>query len=280
MAILKVDSQNRDNLRRLHTVTHVLNAVLRNKYGTHVWQNGSNIKEEYGTLDVTHYKMLESLEVFDVEKSVNQIIFKGLNVIVEVKDRGIAEQEHGFILYQGGAVPMKDLRLVSIDNLDVQACGGLHVDNTREIGLFKIVDVVKVQDGVLRFKYVVADFALDFISNKQKIIEKISEVFSVSEESLIASSEKFFLEWKHQKKVIDKLYDELIEMHSININNSEKDIFEINFAYDMSFMMKLAEKIVKDKFKVSCNNIIITNNMIVDKYSKIIDKGKYKIYII
>jgi len=69
----------------------------------------------------------------------------------EFVDRNQAEQKYGFILYQGGIPEGKQLRLVEIPGVDVEGCGGTHVDRTGDVGLIKIIKIEKIQDGIYRF---------------------------------------------------------------------------------------------------------------------------------
>lgn len=182
---IKVDLEKREELRRLHTATHIVNFSAREILGNHIWQNGSNLKNEFGTLDITHYNNLSEDEIFKIEELANKTIFEDKKVKIEELDRGLAEKKYGFTLYQGGAIPMKKLRVVSIIDNDIEACGGIHMQSTGGIGLVKIVDSQKIQDGVVRLKFVVNNYALKFIEQKQSILTKVKEVYRVDDSSII-----------------------------------------------------------------------------------------------
>ncbi|NCC71685.1 hypothetical protein EOM09_09005, partial [bacterium] len=213
IANMKVDMERREKLRRLHTATHILNHCARKILGNHVWQNGSNLKPEFGTLDITHYQNLSQEEVFKIEKLVNQTIFENKKVLIEELERTKAEQKYGFKLYQGGAIPMKNLRVIHINESDIEACGGIHMKETGGIGLFKIIETQKIQDGVIRLKYLVRDFALEEINEKEKILNNLKEIYSVEEKQLVKTAEKFFNDWKEQKKQIEKLKENLLKSY-------------------------------------------------------------------
>lgn len=282
MVKIKIDLENRSKLRQLHTATHILNYSLREVLGSHIWQNGSNLKAEIGSLDITHYENLTAEEIFKTEKLCNKVIFENKKVITEELERTKAEQKYGFTLYQGGAIPMKTLRVVRIEENDTEACGGLHMESTGGIGVIKIIDTQKIQDGVVRVRFVVNNYALDFISEKQLLLKNICNVFNVDESSVVKTSEKFFNEWKERGKEIDKLKIELKNSYIELISNSEKKEYEIKGNYDMAFMTELFVNIIKTKksFKLLSEKIIIaTSDFSIENSKKAIDKKEYKIYI-
>jgi len=283
MVKIEIDKKNREDLMRLHTATHILNFSARQILGNHIWQNGSNLKSESGTLDITHYDNLTNDEIFEIENLVNKVIFEDKKLIIEELDRNIAEEKYGFVLYQGGAIPMKVLRVISIEDNDVEACGGLHVDSTSKVRLLKIIDTQKIQDGVVRIKFAVAQYALEIIKQKQEKLLNICNTFSVSDSDIEKSSEKFFNEWKERGKEIDKLKLEIKDSYLNQITSSNTNCFELKNEFDMAFIMELFTEIIKQKqsFKlISPKFIIATSEIeITEEFKKSIDKKVFKIYI-
>jgi len=283
MVNININLENREKLKRLHTATHLLNYSAKEILGNHVWQNGSNLKAEIGSLDITHYQNLTLDEIFLIERKVNRFIFENKNVQIEEIDRTLAERKYGFTLYQGGAIPMKILRVVKITNSDIEACGGLHMESTGGIGFFKIVNSQKIQDGVVRIKFVVNDYAIKLVETKDEILKNISTVYSVEESSLVKTSQIFFNEWKSQKKEIDSLKTTLKNTYLKNILNSKINEFDLEISYDMGFLMDLFNeiKVKKKSFKlISDKFIIATIDFKEIKSKKIIDKKTFKIYIL
>lgn len=282
MVEIKVDLKHRDKLRRLHTATHIVNFCAREVLGNHVWQNGSNLKEEFGTLDITHYDNLTFEEIAAIETLANKTVFENKKVSIEELDRTEAEQKYGFILYQGGAIPMKTLRIVKIYESDIEACGGIHMLSTGGIGLIKIVDTQKIQDGVVRLKFVVHDYALEHTQEKELLIEELKKIYSVDESSLIRTSEKFFNDWKSQKKEIEKLKDQLKTTFIDQILSSKASEFTIAGDYDMGFLMEIFTGVMgkKASFKLLSDKFVIaTSDIVVKDYKKQITKGKFNIHI-
>jgi len=208
----KVNLGRRKRVSKHHTAAHLLNAACREILGTHIWQGGSGKKEDEAHLDVTHYKRISDEELNAIEAKVNEYIMRDLRIEVEVLPRNVAEQKYGFSLYQGGAVPGKELRVVTIEGVDAEACGGTHQMNstTGEIGYFRIVKRESVQDGVERIYYKVGEAAVAYAQEREALLKKAAGVISVSEQQLPQAIERFFEEWKSQRKEIEKLKEEFI----------------------------------------------------------------------
>jgi len=282
-AEIKIDMINRNKLRRLHTATHIINFSAREVLGNHVWQNGSNLKSDVGTLDITHYDNLSFDEIIKIEQIANRVVFENRKVSVEELDRGEAEKKYGFVLYQGGAIPMKTLRIVKVFDNDIEACGGIHMLETGGIGLIKIVDNTKIQDGVVRLKFVVENFALNEIHKNEAIIEAQKNLYSVDNSSIVKTSEKFFNDFKMQAKLIEKLKKDLKNCYIEIINSLQKNEFKLSGDLDMSFLMEIFTEILSTKksFKLVGDKFIISSKDIeVINFKKKIDKGDYLIYVL
>ncbi len=282
MVKISVDMNRREQLRRLHTATHIINFCAREVLGNHVWQNGSNLKPEEGSLDITHYDQLTQQQIFEIEKKANEVVFSNKKVSIEELDRTEAEKKHGFILYQGGAIPMKTLRVIHVMDNDIEACGGIHMESTGGIGLIKIVESSKIQDGVIRLKYVVREFAQKFIEEKQEILNKTKTIFSVQDSQLEKTADKFFNEWKDQKKEIENLKKELKGSYVNQIISSKSNEFKLDGNFDMGFLMEIFTSVMskKEGFKLVSDKFIIAQSGVeVKDFKKEISKGKFSIYV-
>ena len=100
--------------------------------------------------------------------------------------RSVAEQKYGFHLYQGGAAPVKELRVVNIEGFDVELCGGTHVKTTGEVGLIKIIKSERVQDGVERLEYVAGEVAVNYVEKQESILLESSAKLETPAEKLSA----------------------------------------------------------------------------------------------
>ena len=163
-----VDVKRRDGITKNHTSTHIINTSARSVLGSWVWQHSAFKEEDHARLDITHHSALTNDDVKKIEDAANSIIGKSIPVKIENFDRGTAEQKYGFRIYQGGVVPVKSVRIVSIGDLDIEACGGTHVSNTSDIEQIKITKTKRIQDGVVRIEFVSGDSAKEFLKKKQQ----------------------------------------------------------------------------------------------------------------
>ena len=200
-----VDKVRRERLRRHHTATHIINAVCREMLGSWIWQHSAFKEEDHARLDITHYEALSEEQVEEIEKRANEIVQKALPTTTKFMDRGEAEQKYGFRIYQGGAVPSKKIRIVEIEGLDVEACGGMHCRNTKEVGMILITRTKRIQDGVDRIEFCAGDVALEKLKEKEKILEEVCEQLGVSEEEVVGTAKKLFEEWKGKRKLLRKI---------------------------------------------------------------------------
>jgi len=149
----RIDLDRRIQLTQHHTATHVLNGAARKVLGNHIWQAGAAKTLEKARLDITHYENLSKEQLAEVEDYANKIVRENLPVSKSFMRRNVAEAKYGFRIYQGGAVPGKELRIVDIVGFDVEACGGTHLDITGDVGKIKILKSSKLQDGVVRIEF-------------------------------------------------------------------------------------------------------------------------------
>ncbi|MEK6865196.1 MAG: alanine--tRNA ligase-related protein, partial [Thermoproteota archaeon] len=146
----KVDSLRRENITKNHTSTHILNSSSRSVLGSWIWQHSAFKEADHARLDITHHSSLSENEIKEIEKVANSVVKQNIPVSIDNFDRGTAEQKYGFRIYQGGVVPVKSVRIVSIKDFDVEACGGTHVKKTGDIEIIKITKTKRIQDGVVR----------------------------------------------------------------------------------------------------------------------------------
>lgn len=163
----RVDSQRRSGITKNHTSTHILNASSREALGSWVWQHSAFKEDDHARLDITHHSSLTDRQVGQIEDAANRMVREDLPVAIRHLDRGAAEQQYGFRIYQGGVVPVKSVRVVSIADRDVEACGGTHVRMTGDIGLIKITKTKRIQDGVVRLEFVSGPAAFEYAGQQQ-----------------------------------------------------------------------------------------------------------------
>ena len=205
----KVDRNRRKQITQHHTATHVINAAARLVLGEHIWQGGSKKDVEKAHLDITHYENLSWKEIEEIEKKANEIVEKNFKIIKEVLPREEAEKKYGFRIYQGAAVPSKTLRIVSIDKIESEACGGTHLNHTKDIGKIVIIKTEKPHDGIVRINYVAGNAAKKYLNKCEDVTKKAEKILEVPEEKLIEKIEKMMGEWKGNRKKLDELREKI-----------------------------------------------------------------------
>jgi alanyl-tRNA synthetase len=196
----RVNKSRRVQLMQHHTATHMLNGALREVLGPHVWQTGAYKGPESARIDITHYKPLSKEELHTVERRVNDVVREDRPVKSYFESRNEAERRFGFTLYQGGAVPGKELRIVEIDGLDVEACGGTHCTHTSEVGAIALLDVERIQDGVVRLTYASGDRALDIREEHEEILKEASRRLGVPVAQLPSGIDRLLAEIEETRK--------------------------------------------------------------------------------
>ncbi|HMK32142.1 MAG TPA: DHHA1 domain-containing protein, partial [Nitrosopumilaceae archaeon] len=187
MVKCKIDSMRRYGITRNHTSTHVLNASARNTLGSWIWQHSAFKDVDYARLDITHHSTLTDDDIMKIEDLANITIRKNIPILINEFERGEAEKEYGFRIYQGGVVPVKLVRIVNIDGFDVEACGGTHVRYTGELGLIKITKAERIQDGVVRLEFVSGESALKYTQTQDRKISHIVKSLGSSKEKILES---------------------------------------------------------------------------------------------
>ncbi|MEM0128566.1 MAG: alanine--tRNA ligase [Thermoplasmata archaeon] len=178
----RIDAARRTQLMQHHTATHIINGTLRTMLGPHVWQAGAYKGPELARIDVTHYRPLSDEELWALERRINEVVRENHPVRSYFEPRTEAERRFGFTLYQGGAVPGKELRIVEIEGVDVEACGGTHCTHTSEVGAIDILSVERIQDGVLRLTYASGLRALELRRERDRALREAARQLGVPPE--------------------------------------------------------------------------------------------------
>lgn len=178
-----VDSARRDAITQHHTSTHILNASSRRILGSWVWQHSAFKDADHARLDITHHSPLSGQQVQDIEDAANAMVSDNLPVSINYMERGEAEQRYGFSIYQGGVVPVKAVRIVSISDVDIEACGGTHVPETGRIKKIRITRTKRIQDGVVRLEFVSGDAAYRYEAEQRRAVEEDQRDAAIREEA-------------------------------------------------------------------------------------------------
>ena len=252
-----IDWDKRYSLMKNHTATHVIGGAAKRVLGQHVWQFGTQKGVESSRLDISHYRRLSLEEVHKIELLANEAIMRNIPVETAWMPRNEAESRYGFRLYQGGAVPGKEIRVVRAGDWDVEACAGTHLKNTGELGFIKIIHTERVQDGVERLTYSVGIPAVKAGQENERLLWKVSETLTAPLEKLDKTAERLVKDLKEANAERRKLIKELAERESTGLaGKTAEEVEEING-------IKLLKRDFKEEIDV--NRMVQTANEIIKR---------------
>ncbi|MFB3890298.1 MAG: alanine--tRNA ligase, partial [Candidatus Bathyarchaeia archaeon] len=252
-----LDWEKRYALMKAHTATHLVNGAARRVLGEHVWQSGTQKGVESTRLDISHYRRLTPEEVQRIETLANEAVLADMRVETAWLPRNEAESRYGFRLYQGGAVPGKDIRVVKTGDWDVEACAGTHLQRTGEIGCVKIRYTERVQDGVERLVYSVGMQAVKAVQEMERLLWRVAETLNAPMEKLDKTAEHLVKELKEANVEKRKLLKELaaresagvagtgvseIQMEVDGVKLVKRDFQEVT---DVNRMVQTASEVIK-----------------------------------
>ncbi len=212
-----IDEKRRIQMAQHHTATHIINAAARKVLGRHVNQAGAFKDVDKARIDLTHYESLTEEEVEKIEKEANRIVKQGITIEKRFYSRGEAEHAFGMEIYQGGVPVGKRLRIVNIVGVDVEACGGTHLDNTKEVELIKILNNVRVQDGIIRITFVAGTAAKRELQEEEKTIQELQKLLKCDKkEQIPARVRELFDLWKNVTKKKRNVAKELVSKELYN----------------------------------------------------------------
>ncbi|QGG98655.1 alanine--tRNA ligase [Streptococcus dysgalactiae] len=169
---LDIDHKRRYAVEKNHTATHLLHAALHNIIGDHATQAGSLNEEEFLRFDFTHFEAVTADELRRIEEEVNQQIWKALAITTTETDVETAKSMGAMALF--GEKYGKTVRVVQIGDYSVELCGGTHLSNTSEIGLFKILKEEGIGSGTRRILAVTGQHAFESFRKQEDALKEIA----------------------------------------------------------------------------------------------------------
>ncbi|MDP8012840.1 MAG: hypothetical protein RAK22_01930, partial [Nanoarchaeota archaeon] len=217
-----------------------------------------------------------------IEQEANEIVAKDLRVTTEILTKTEAEKRYGMGIYQGGVVPTAKVRIVKIDDYDVEACGGLHCESTGQVGFIKIFGTERIQDGVVRIEFSAFPSSLKYVENLETSINNLSSEWGVKKQDVEKTALKFFELSKKYKNLYVKSETERIR----GILETEKDRVEIDTDLEtnqiINILSQLKGKIKEVLIKTGDTVIIMPANKQNEEkmsqiYEKVINRGWFMI---
>ncbi len=205
----KIDYERRVQLAQHHTSTHIVNAAARRILGKHINQAGAKKTLEKAHIDLTHYQSLTDDELKKIEDEANKIIKQEITIKKSFMLRDEAEKKYGLMIYQGGVPIGHELRIVDIVGIDVEACGGTHLDNTKEALKIKLLKSTKISDSIIRIEFMAGKKAYQEEQKELEIINELSNLLNCDKKYVIGRINELFELWKSIVKKGKKLDYEL-----------------------------------------------------------------------
>ena len=260
--IALVDADRRKEITVHHSVTHLMQAALRQVLGNHVAQKGSLNNEEYLRFDFSHFAKVTDAEIAGVEKLVNEKIRQNIPVVIKEMKKDDAVALGAMALF--GEKYGDSVRVVIMDEkYSIELCGGTHVGHTGELGLFKITSESAIAAGVRRIEAVCGKVAEKYVNQNFEVINEIGELLK-NPADIAKSIENLQAENTSLKKHIEALEarqlvvlrNELLQKDEI-INNVTfiGDIVEVSSAYNLKKLCFDLKTKLNDYVAVLCCNI-------------------------
>ena len=210
-----VDRKRREKVKKNHTAAHILQKVLILNLGEHIRQAGQLVDENRLRFDFLHFKPLTKEELKKIEDDVNNVILRGLSVNVLEMEKEKARKEGAIALFDEKYGDI--VRVVDISGFSKEFCGGTHVENTSEIGVFRIVSEGSVGSGVRRIEAITSFQVLNLLEEYEKSFSSLSSIFKVKTRGEIEEKARV---------VVDELKNLKEEFSSLKLKFKKKEFLK------------------------------------------------------
>ncbi|CEP90679.1 alanyl-tRNA ligase [[Clostridium] sordellii] len=276
----KVDKEVRFASARNHSATHILHKVLKEVLGEHVNQAGSLVTPERLRFDVTHFEAISKDELKVIEEKVNDMIFEALDITCENMSMTDASNKGATALF--GEKYGDEVRVVSMGEYSIELCGGTHLTNTSQIGMFKILSEGGVAAGVRRIEAITGKEVYYFLNNKQNLINEVCTTVKAKEDNLVVRVGHLLDETKSLAKELNEVKAKMSLQSADSILDSKVDINGVNIVtskfedMDMDTLRNTADTL---RDKLSSGVVVLANvaggkiNFVATATKDVVEKG-------
>lgn len=246
--VLKVDGVRRNAIRRNHSACHLLQAALRQVLGAHVEQAGSYVDENRVRFDFAHYAPLSEEELDKVETLVNRHILAAESVNTVETDVEEAKKAGAMALF--GEKYGKVVRMVKMGDFSTELCGGTHVSNTGNVGLFKIISETSVAAGTRRIEGTTGFGVLQLMADKDRLIaDTAKELKAPNPHDIAKKAAQVETELKAEKSRVEAL-ESRIASEKLSSLLEEKKEFK-----GLSLLLSKTENMTVEAVRAFCDNL-------------------------
>ena len=226
-ATAEVNTERRNAIRRNHTCAHLLQSALRNVLGDHVHQAGQLVDDKRLRFDFSHFSPVSKEELSRIEWDVNRAILSAINV--EVREMSLDEAKKQGAMALFSEKYSDTVRVVSAGDYSVELCGGTHVNNTSEIGLFKILSEASVASGIRRIEAVTGDNLLEYLNSTLSLLENAAQALKLANpQELVSKIGAVTEELKQKDRELDSLNRKIAASQSGNLADNMVQINGFN----------------------------------------------------
>ncbi|MCC3754601.1 alanine--tRNA ligase [Staphylococcus capitis] len=252
-----VNKEDRRAIQKNHSATHLLHAALKEVLGDHVNQAGSLVEADRLRFDFSHFGPMTQEELDQVERRVNEEIWRGIDV--RIQEMGIDEAKSMGAMALFGEKYGDIVRVVNMAPFSIELCGGIHVNNTAEIGLFKIVSESGTGAGVRRIEALTGKSAFLYLEDIQSKFNTIKNHVKVKSDEQVVGKVTQLQE--EEKSLLKQLEQRNKEITSLKMGNVEDQVEVINdfkvLATEVEVPNAKAIRSTMDDFKSKLQDTII-----------------------
>lgn len=222
--LLSVDEKMRNRILKNHTATHLLHRALKDVLGNHANQAGSLVAPGHLRFDFTHFGQVTTEELAQMEAIVNEKIWEAIPVLTLETDIDTAKNMGAMALF--GEKYGKEVRVVNIGGYSIELCGGTHVSNTEDIGIFKIVSESGIGAGVRRIEAVTSKEAYELMNEEEKQLKAIASIVKSPQiKEVVSKTEQLQQQLRDLQKENEQLAGKLANQQAGDVF---KDVKEVN----------------------------------------------------
>ncbi|WP_373470951.1 alanine--tRNA ligase [Carnobacterium alterfunditum] len=244
---LEVDKVLRNKITRNHTATHLLHQSLKDILGEHANQAGSSVTQNYLRFDFTHFGQITRKELDEMEQIVNEKIWESIPVVTVETNIAKAKEMGAMALF--GEKYGDLVRVVNVGDYSIELCGGVHVNNTSEIGIFKIISESGIGAGVRRIEAVTSEAAYKLLQIEQRILNEVAELVKAQQtQDVTLKVQQLQSELKEVQKENESLQAKLANDQAGDIFNNIQEINGVTIVAaevdvkDMNQLRQLADQ--------------------------------------
>lgn len=244
---LQVDQHRRNKIIKNHTATHLLHKALKEVLGSHANQAGSLVAPGHFRFDFSHFGQVTADELSQMEQIVNQKIWEALPVVTIETDIDTAKGMGAMALF--GEKYGQDVRVVNVADWSIELCGGTHVANTEDIGIFKIVSESGIGAGVRRIEAVTSQEAYALLHEGEAQLKAIAGIVKSAQiKDVVSKTEQLQQQLRDLQKENQALASKLANQQAGDVFKDVKEVNGIRFiaakvtVKDMNQLRQLADQ--------------------------------------